>query len=377
MSSENGPWTEYERLVSSGKLTLDPGQQAAAKHLQELHTKLSGYQLKKLSSDWKTLFSFKSRVSRGFPKGLYIHGAVGRGKSMLMDLFFDGANVSKKRRIHFHKFMQEAHEAIYEWRQVNRNDKSGDPIAATAQLLAKKNALLCFDEFEIRDIADAMIVARLFTAMLELGVVVVATSNRHPNDLYKDGLQRDRFVPFIELIKGRMEVLHLTDGVDYRLDRLKAMEAYLAPATSETREALNKMFGELTDGHPSGAEFIKYKGRKIHIPRASDSVAIFSFSDLCNQPLGAGDFLAIAERYRTIIISDVPILTDTQRDAARRFMVMIDSFYDNGIHVIFSAAADPGDLYMGENWKFEFERTVSRLMEMQSLEYIEGARQRT
>ena len=173
-----------------------------------------------------------------------------------------------------------------------------------------------------------------------------------------------------------MEVLHLTDGVDYRLDRLKAMEAYLTPTNLETGEMLNQMFGEITDGHPSGAEFINFKGRKIHVPRASDGAAMFSFNDLCDQPLGAGDFLAIAERYRTIIVSDVPILSDARRDAVRRFMVMIDSFYDNGIHVIFSAAADPGNLYVGDDWKFEFERTVSRLMEMQSLEYIEAARGR-
>ena len=207
MSADIGPLLRYQNLVSKAKLEQDYGQKLAIDKLQMLHNELAGYALQKPLSGWKTLLPFRNKMSGEFPKGLYIYGAVGRGKSMLMDLFFDGADVSQKRRIHFHKFMQEAHETIHKWRQINSNNKEREPINPAAQQLAKKNALLCFDEFEIRDIADAMIVSRLFTTMLELGVVVVATSNRHPNELYKDGLQRDRFLPFIQLVQERMNVL--------------------------------------------------------------------------------------------------------------------------------------------------------------------------
>ena len=308
------------------------------------------------------------------PRGLYIFGGVGRGKSMLMDLFFDEVDIERKRRIHFHEFMQEAHELIHEWRQGNKNSKMLEPIGPTAARLAEKNWLLCFDEFEVRDIADAMILSRLFGAMFDLGVVVIATSNRHPDDLYKYGLQRDLFLPFISIIKERLEIFHLTDGIDYRLDRLKEMAAYLEPCNSGTTSSLERIFDELTDGRLGKPEKIEFKGRRIFVPRADGLIAFFGFSDLCEKPLGAGDFLAIANRYRSVIISDVPIMTDTSRDAIRRFIIMIDCFYDNRIHLIVSAAAAPMKLYSGEDWRFEFGRTISRLMEMQSIEYIERAR---
>ncbi len=374
MKIGEGPWAGYNSLVSSGILARDTGQELAVDKLQILHRKLAGYNLESPLFSWRSVFSFRSKTKESWPKGLYIFGSVGRGKSMLMDLFFDGVNVKRKRRIHFHKFMQEAHEAIHCWRDKNKNGKGGEPIGPTAKLLAEKNALLCFDEFEVRDIADAMIVARLFTAMMELGVVVVATSNRHPNDLYKDGLQRDRFTPFIDLIKDRMEVLQLTDGLDYRLDKLKEMEAYIYPCNPNTYRTLDKIFSELTDGHSSSSESFEFKGREIFIPKACDGVAMFSFDDLCRKPLAAADFLAIADRYRSIIISDVPVLEDSQRDIARRFMVLVDALYDAKRHVVFSAAAQPTELYSGHDWSFEFDRTVSRLMEMQSIEYIKEAR---
>ena len=374
MTFEEGPRAGYESLVSAGTLTWDQGQELAVDKLQKLHGTLADYKAAKPLAGWKSFLPFQPKSPEAYPRGLYIFGSVGRGKSMLMDLFFDGVDVKRKRRIHFHKFMQEAHEAIHNWREKNKNDKDSEPIAPTAKLLAEKNALLCFDEFEIRDIADAMIVARLFTAMMELGVVVVATSNRHPNDLYKDGLQRDRFLPFIKLIQNRMEVLHLTDGLDYRLDRLKEMQAYLSPVNSETVILLDNIFSELTDGHPSASESFEFKGRKIFIPQACDGVARFGFDDLCRKPLAAADFLAIAERYRSIIISDVPVFEDDQRDIARRFMVLVDTLYDTKTHVIISASAQPTELYSGYDWRFEFDRTVSRLMEMQSVEYIQEAR---
>jgi cell division protein ZapE len=374
MISTDGPIARYEALLVSGDVNPDPAQRAAMEKLQAMHERLDGYRPASLNSGWAGRFSFGRRSPAEAPRGLYIHGAVGRGKSMLMDLFFDGVAVERKRRVHFHEFMQEAHELIHEWRQSNKVSKTAEPIRPTAARLADKNWLLCFDEFEVRDIADAMIVSRLFHAMFELGVVVVATSNRHPDDLYKDGLQRDLFLPFIAILQKRLEVLHLEDGRDYRLDRLKGMTVYHMPTGPEADRALDLAFQDLTDGRVGKQERLEFRGREIVVPKADGAVARFGFSDLCETPLGPGDFLEIARRFRSIIISGVPVMSGERRDAARRFVTMIDTFYDNHIHLMLSADAPPQGLYDGDDWGFEFDRTISRLMEIQSADYIEAAR---
>jgi cell division protein ZapE len=372
----DGPLARYEALLSSGGLSDDPAQRGAALKLQALHDRLRGYKPHAMSGGggWVARFGFASKPARTTPHGLYIHGSVGRGKSMLMDLFFDGAPVETKRRVHFHEFMQEAHGLIHEWRQENKVSKTAEPIRPTARKLADKAWLLCFDEFEVRDIADAMIVSRLFTAMFELGVVVVATSNRVPDELYKDGLQRDLFVPFIDILKKRLEVYELADGTDHRLDKLKGLTVYHTPADDAAEAELDRAMADLTDGASARPEEIAFRGRKIRVPAAAGAVARFRFEDLCGVPLAAGDYLQLAGRYRTILISGIPSMTNARRDEARRFMTLIDALYDRGVNIVVSAEAPPDSLYEGEDWGFEFDRTISRLMEMQSSEYIERAR---
>lgn len=375
MDLGEGPSASYQKLISNGPLIEDRAQVLAAKKLQFLHDQLDGYGLDDFATPWIKKILFRSSKPQKIPKGLYIHGGVGRGKSMLMDLFFGNVGVKRKRRIHFHEFMQEAHELIHIWRQNNKSEKQAEPIRPVAVQLAKKTALICFDEFEVRDIADAMIVSRLFTVLLELGVVVVATSNRHPDELYKNGLQRELFLPFVDLIKTKMNILCLQEGKDYRLDRLKKIDAYVHPAGYEATILLNQTYNDLTDGNLGKPESIEFKGRQINVPRAFGPVAFFGFKDLCSVPLGAGDYLLLAKRFRSIIVSDIPAMTDENKDLARRFMVLIDALYENKTHVIFSAATEPSNLYQGSDWGFEFDRTVSRLLEMQSVEYIEAARQ--
>ena len=375
MKLGEGPSAGYRDLVLKGQLVEDHVQLNAVNELERLHNLLRGYELSVVSGSWIKKLLFKSTDSRETPKGLYVYGGVGRGKSMLMDLFFDGVAVKNKRRVHFHEFMQEAHELIHIWRQNNRNEQQAEPISPVAAKIAKNTALLCFDEFEVRDIADAMIVSRLFTALLELGVVVVATSNRHPDELYKDGLQRDLFLPFIKLVKAKMDILHLQDGKDYRLDRIKAIQTYIQPADHKATLLLEQIYHDLTDGNLGQQGVIEFKGRQINVPRVSGAVAFFGFGDLCSIPLGAGDYLLLAKRFRSIIISDVPVMTSQNQDLARRFMVLIDALYESKAHLVMSAAADPTNLYKGSDWGFEFDRTISRLLEMQSVDYIESSRQ--
>ena len=372
MIDDGGPAARYDALIKSDALTPDPAQLDAVTALQDLHRQLHRYRPPQGNGGLLARLGLR-RISSP-PRGLYIHGGVGRGKSMLMDLFFDGARVERKRRIHFHAFMQEAHERIHAWRRSSRGTGATEPIVPTAAALADRNWLLCFDEFEIHDIADAMIVSRLFDRMFELGVVVVATSNRHPDELYRDGLQRDRFLPFIDILKTRLDVLHLADGVDYRLERLRRMNVYHVPSGPGSDAALDLAFADLTDNRPGQSETIAFRGRNIVVPVACGHVARFHFSDLCEAPLGPGDFLAIARHYRTVIVAGIPVLSRERRDAARRFIIMIDTFYDNHIHLVVSADARPRNLYSGTDWGFEFERTVSRLEEMQSTAWIEAAR---
>ena len=366
-----GPRARYDALVRAGTLAPDPAQARAVAALQRLHEELAGYRPAGRRSGLAARLGFTVRRPSPPPRGLYIHGGVGRGKSLLMDLFHDGALVERKRRAHFHEFMQEAHEAIHARRRAG---EAGEPIGPVAGRLAENHWLLCFDEFEVRDIADAMIVARLFEGMFARGVVVVATSNRHPDDLYKDGLHRDRFLPFVALLKRRLAVQRLDGARDYRLDRLKALDAYHAPLGPAADAALDRAFDALTDGAAARPDRIEFRGRRIAVPAAAGAVARFGFADLCEAPLGPGDFLAVARRYRAVLLADVPRMDDARRDAARRFVTLIDTLYDNRVLLTVSAEAAPEDLYRGEDWGFEFARAASRLMEMRSPEYVEAAR---
>jgi len=364
-----GPLARYRALVAAGELNPDPSQADAVARLEALATELNAWQGRSASAGgWLSKLGLRRSLDISAPTGLYLHGTVGRGKSMLMDLFFEAASVTAKRRVHFHEFMQEAHGLIH---RMRREGAAGDaPILQAAAAIADQVSLLCFDEMEVRDIADAMILSRLFTALFERGVVVVTTSNRAPDDLYRGGLHRDRFLPFIALLKDRLAVVDLGDGTDYRLDRLIGERLFFAPADAAGRAALDRLFAELTGGATAEPDSVVVHGRELAIPAAAKGVARFSFEELCGRPLGPADYLAIARRYRAVLVDDIPRMTDAIRDRARRFMMLIDSLYERRSSLICSAAAEPDALYDGSDWGFEFDRTVSRLMEMRSADYF-------
>ena len=365
----DGPLARYRARVASGELKGDPDQEAASARLEELARAVDGWQGRSASAGgWLSKLGLRRSKEASAPTGLYLFGPVGRGKSMLMDLFFEAAPVTAKRRVHFHEFMQEVHGLIHRFRQAGGAGDS--PILQAAATVADQVSLLCFDEMEVRDIADAMILSRLFTALFERGVVVVTTSNRPPDDLYKGGLHRDRFLPFIELLKERLAVVDLGDGTDYRRDRLVGETLFFTPADAAARAALDRLFAELTGGAEPEADSVVVHGRELEVPHAAKGVARFGFDELCARPLGPADFLAIARRYRAVLIDDVPLMTDAIRDRARRFMLLIDSLYERRVTLVCSAAAEAEKLYAGSDWGFEFDRTVSRLMEMRSADYF-------
>jgi cell division protein ZapE len=289
---------------------------------------------------------------------------------MLMDLFFATAPLEKKRRVHFHAFMQEVQDRLHAWRRDPANKDKADPLPAVAEALAQETWLLCFDEFHVVNIADAMILGRLFETLFAQGVVVVATSNWPPDRLYEGGLQRERFLPFIDLVKQRLDVLELDSGVDYRLQRLKDITVYHAPLGPRAEAALDKAFAELTEGAEPAPDSVIYKGREIPVPLAARGVARFSFADLCEKPLGPGDYLAIAGLYHTLVLSGVPVLSADKRNEARRFMTLIDALYEHRVKLVVSAEAPPERLYPSGDGAVEFQRTVSRLQEMRSADYI-------
>ena len=307
------------------------------------------------------------------PRGLYIHGDVGRGKSMLMDLFFAAAPVERKRRTHFHEFMIEVQRRLHAMRQAGRGE---DPLVPLAAEIAAASTLLCFDEFHVVDIADAMILARLFTGLLDRGVVIVATSNWPPRRLYENGLNRDRFLPFIDLLVARLDVVALEGPVDYRLSRLKDLPVYQHPLGPEALACLERVFHLLTDGLPGEPEEVAVGTRHLLVPRAAAGVAWLDFQELCARPLGAADYLALTERYHTLILENVPLLTPDRRNEARRFMTLIDALYERRMMLFLSAEAPPEALYPEGDGAFEFRRTVSRLVEMQSRGYLEACRDR-
>ena len=361
----------YRALIDRGRIEFDPAQGALIEKLDALSMRLRGYRAEAKAGAFSRLFGAKPAEP---PRGLYIHGPVGRGKTMLMDLFFAAVEVPRKRRAHFHAFMADVHARVHEWRQARRvgTVTGEDPIAPVAAELAEEAALLCFDEFAVRDIADAMILARLFTALFSAGVVVVATSNVAPDELYEGGLNRALFLPFVALLKDRCEVAALAARTDYRLEKLVRAPVYYAPLGPKADAALDAAFLALT-GLKRGAPMqIELLGRFLDVANAADGVARFSFDDLCRRPLGSADHLEIAERFHTVLIDRIPVLKPAERNEAKRFIILVDALYDMQVKLVASAAAEPEALLLGAEGAeaFEFARAASRLIEMRSADYL-------
>ena len=366
MASETvaeSPLSRYRALLAEGALQPDTAQRAAVEKLELLHIRLKSYRPGGRRSVWG-LFGFAHRGEAEIAErtGLYIFGGVGRGKSMLMDLFFDSAPVEPKRRVHFHAFMQEVHRGL----DAARAQDADDPIDVVANEVAGSATLLCFDELQITDIADAMIVGRLFEKLFQRGVVMVTTSNRRPNDLYKDGLQRERFLPFIELISERLDVHQLDGPTDFRLARMQSLTVYHTPLGPEADAAMDAAWITLVG--PEGGKPLRLRvgTRELIIPRHRIGNGRASFDELCARPLGPADYLALVEVVRTLFIDHIPRLSRANNNEAKRFVTLIDTLYEAKTHLVCSAAAPPDELYLEGEGAFEFERTVSRLNEMQS-----------
>jgi len=369
-----GPLPAYRARVAKGVLAVDPSQQMAAERLQGLWARLRGYDpAPRPAANGGLLGRLLRRkpaegANEDRPNGLYLVGEVGRGKSMLMDLFFAAADVKRKRRIHFHQFMQEAHRRIHAWKRANPDGV--DPIPPLADAIAGEAALLCFDEFQVNDIADAMILGRLFQALFDRAVVVVATSNITPDDLFRGQPGRDAFLPFIALIKQKLDVLVIESGRDFRRQRLHGMPTWHVPVGGRAERALDAAFRELTGGAPPAPARLTVMGRSLEVPVAAEGVARFDFLELCGRPLGAGDYLAIATHFHTLVLDGIPRLSPDNYDEARRFIVLIDALYDHRVKLIASADARPDELYRRGEGARAFERTASRLEEMQSEDYL-------
>ena len=358
----------YETLIADGELRADPDQRAGALRLQQMQDALQA-----LPPRGSLLWRLMAREAKPESiRGLYMFGGVGRGKSMLMDLFYDSVRINRKIRVHFHEFMQDIHARL----RVERDKMLGDPIPPVARQFTDNYRLIAFDEMVVNNSADAMIMSRLFTAIIESGVTVVATSNRPPDDLYKDGLNREHFLPFIALIKQRLDVQSLNGPTDYRLERLSGTETWHVPNGPQATAKLREAFFRLTDYPPDDAKNVPTAqveisgGRTIHVPKSLKGVAVFSFKKLCGEARGAPDYLAIARRYHTIFLVGIPQLGPENRNEAARFVTLIDAMYEQKVKLIGAADASPGDLYSSGDGRFEFDRTISRLMEMQSDSYL-------
>lgn len=362
-----GPLPAWRAQVAAKALNGDPDQEACAQALQGLHDALGAFAAAGKPGGLLARLGIARRSGPAMeaPKGIYIHGAVGRGKSMLMDLFFETAPVARKRRVHFHAFMAEVHDRAHRMRK-----RAGDPIPRLAADIAGEASLLCFDEFQVDNIADAMILGRLFEALLARGVTVVATSNTVPADLYRNGLQRERFLPFIDLLQERLQVLELAGGEDHRLARLRGRKVYHAPLDAAAEAELDRAFRDLTDLDRGKPDTVSVRGREIAVPEAARGVARFHFDQLCRRPLGAGDYLALAARFHTVILAGVPAMRPEERNEARRFVNLIDALYEARCNLVLSAAAGPRGLYPQGLGADVFRRTTSRLIEMQAEDYI-------
>ncbi len=346
----------YDRAVAEGRLEADPAQQALLPVLDDIRAHLEATPARR-----KGILGGLFHKPEEVPQGLYVWGGVGRGKSMLMDLFVGNLSIAEKRRVHFHAFMQEVHAGMH----AARKDGAQDALAPVADRLTRDLRLLALDEMQITDITDAMIVGRLFEKLFAAGVVVVTTSNRHPDDLYKDGLNRQLFLPFIDLIKDRLAVHELVSPTDYRQTLLAGSRVYFTPLGAEARAGLDAIWNELCPGEAAPL-ILTVKGREVEIPAWCGGVGRASFYDLCAKPLGPGDYLAIADQLRVLLLDDIPRLGRQNFNEARRFVTLIDALYEAHVRLICSAAAEPDYLYVEGEGSFEFERTASRLREMQA-----------
>lgn len=365
-----------ERLIASREIEADPAQRRLADRLDRLDRELSAVSLASKGSALGWLFG---KAGPAAPvKGVYIFGDVGRGKTMLMDIFFRHASAAPKRRVHFHAFMGEVHERIAAHRKAVKagTASENDPIPPVARALADKARLLCFDEFTVTDVADAMILSRLFAAMFEAGVALVATSNVAPDDLYRDGLKRADFLPFIDILENKVDVVRLDGAEDYRLASIGEGDLYVTPLGPEADRVMDETFRTLLSGEKPRPASLSVKGRTVPVPLAGNGVARFGFGELVGRPLGAEDFLAIAARFHTLVLDGVTVMGLAERNEAKRFIMLIDALYDARRRIVVSAEASAERLYTGNRGieAFEFQRTVSRLIEMRSAGYQEGGR---
>lgn len=362
-----GPLHTYRARVADGTITSDPGQAMALEKLQLLWNRL-GERKANPAPKSRGLFGFgKKAEPEPQLNGIYLYGGVGIGKSMMMDLFHADAPVQKKRRVHFHDFMQSIHAEL----RTERAKGTPDPLGPIAARIAAEARLLCFDEMQVTDIADAMILGRLFQGLFEAGVVVVATSNRHPTDLYKNGLNRHLFVPFIEMIERRLDVLHVSGPPDYRKIDADRGGVYFAPENDANRRAFDDLWRSFCGTAVPFPAMLNLQGRFVELPLATKTAVRAGFLDLCAKPLGAGDYLLLAKTYPTVFLEGVPILTPEKKDQAKRFVTLVDALYEAHARVVMLAAAEPEALYPTGDGSFEFERTASRLMEMRTERYLE------
>ncbi|WLS03547.1 cell division protein ZapE [Shinella oryzae] len=371
---EHGVSGRLKALVASGTLKPDAAQQAMALRFDRLLSELHVQRPARKSSALGWLFASRKPESVAAPKGLYIHGGVGRGKTMLMDMFFELAPLKRKRRAHFHEFMADVHDRIHKHRQKLKagETKQADPVPPVAASLIEEARLLCFDEFSVTDIADAMILSRLFGELFQRGCILVATSNVEPDNLYREGLNRDLFLPFVDLLKQYVEIVPLDSVTDYRMEKDSGLPVFRHPLGGEADAAMDAAWRRETAGATVAPATLSFRGRTIAVPQAAGRVARFSFADLCARPLGAADYLEILAHYDTLFVDHIPLLGAEKRNETKRFINLVDTIYDHRARLFASAAAAPEDLLVTRKGTegFEFDRTVSRLIEIRSTEYL-------